>query len=91
MAKALKEFDNQRAAQQLLQRLARVRDIQMWCYVQCVFRLVDPKMLGTQGDTLWIGSVFDDLPIACQRYINKLYRESLENIRNGFKRLADDF
>ena len=75
---SLVENENQRIAADTLSRIKSVEGIEVWFLIDCLFDLVDPKMLGTENDSLWIGHVFDDLPRPCQRHVNERYRERLE-------------
>lgn len=82
---SLIRVEQQQSASEILSKLKNAKGIEVWCFIDCLFKLVDPIMLGTRKDPLWTGDIFDTLPIATQHYLNQRYSDELKKIRDKWK------
>jgi hypothetical protein len=87
---ALADFERQRNATILLQRLSYVRGIEAWCYLDALFSSVDPTFLAREKDILWIGPALDSFPDYLRRRTNELYAERLKKTIDEIKFPSDD-
>lgn len=86
----LVEFQRQKDAAELLERLQSADGIDAWCYLDALFTSVDPAFLGRRNDPLWIGPSLDNFPDYLRRRTNDLYGKWLKKTVDDAKFPEED-